>query len=50
MDCRVRNWLDFVLGEVLLGEITEGRVRIAWGFIVAPGFVGAVSGFRKDVL
>ncbi len=45
----VGGLLEFFLGDVLLGEVPEGRVRVFGGVWVFPGFVGFVVLLAQDV-
>lgn len=42
VDWGVVSRLDFVLGDILLGEITEGRMRVARRFVIPPRLVRGV--------
>lgn len=48
VDRLMRGVLDPVLGDVLLGEVTEGAVRIFRRIGILPRLVGLIVLFAKD--
>lgn len=45
MDCAG----EFVLGQVLIGEVSEGTVRVLWRVLILPRLVRFVIGPLNDV-